>query len=149
MALPADSAAQHSMDILMEMAGAVGPLSRTALRDRTALGPRQFDEGLGLLTRSKLVCCESGSRGRYVLAQPADSIRVGQLREALGGKRAGRSRQNALPALADMHPETTLDQLHEALSSMDAGLCPYFDVCVALGGPEGPVIASPCTDHHH
>ena len=148
MPLPADSAAQHSMDILMEMAEAAGPLSLTALRERTALSPGQLDMGLQLLTRSKLVLREDGSRGRYSLAQPPDSIRVGQVREALAGSRSARARQVALPALADLDPTTTLANLREVLGSMDAGLCPYYDVCVALGGPEGPVIASPCKDEH-
>jgi len=142
------AAAQHGMDILMEMVAAPGPLSRTALRNRTALPLTKLDAGLKILTAGKVVRKERGPRGRYQLAVPADAISIGTLQQlfrvALGRQRSAGT-QVASP-LAGLDPRQTLAGLLGALGSADEGICPYYDACVALGGPEGPVIQACCKE---
>jgi len=138
--------AQHGMDILMEMVAASEPLSRTALRARTALSTAKLEAGLKILTRGKVVCKERGPRGRYRLAMPASASSIGTLARLF--QPACRRRRAADPAhnspLAGLDPRLTLAELHGAVGVADKSICPYYDVCVALGGPEGPVIQSRC-----
>jgi len=142
-------AAQHGMDILMEMAADPTPVSRTALRDRTALKPSQLDAGLIVLTRSKLVKREPGPRGRFQLTERPESLSIARLQHALSfdgkpnRKNPGTSKDIGL---ADLDPRMSLAQLRTAMVDVDTELCPYYDACVALGGPEGANIHSKCRE---
>ncbi|UCG16170.1 MAG: Rrf2 family transcriptional regulator [Phycisphaerales bacterium] len=147
MASPGLSAAHYGIDILMEMAAEPGPISRTALRSRTALTARQLEAGLNVLTASNLVAHEDGPQGRYLLAEAPEAISIQHLCRALAGASldsAVRPPAPAFPALADLDPQTTLDGLRRALGAADAELCAYYDACVSLGGPEGPAIHARC-----
>ena len=147
MASPGLSAVQYGIDILMEMAAESGPISRTALRKRTALTPRQLEAGLDALTASKLVAHEDGPQGRYSLAKAPEALSIKHLCRALAGASLNPSSSKpapAFPALAGLDPQTTLDGLRQALGAADAELCAYYDACVSLGGPEGPAIRSRC-----
>jgi hypothetical protein len=137
------------MDILMEMVAAPGPLSRTALKSRTALPPSKLDAGLKFLTASKVVKKERGPRGRYHLAAPPDAMTIGTLQRAFaaaGGRRRSAPKLQVASPLAGLDPRVTLAQLHGAVGTADQDLCPYYDACVALGGPEGPVIQNCCKE---
>jgi len=142
------AAAQHGMDILMEMVAAPGPLSRTALKNRTALSPTKLDAGLKVLTAGKVVRKERGPRGRYQLAMPAHAISIGILQRlfrAASGRRRSAGPEGSSP-LAGLDPQLTLAELHGAVGVADGGICPYYDACVALGGPDGPVIRTCCKE---
>jgi DNA-binding IscR family transcriptional regulator len=134
------------MDILMEMAADPTPISRTALRKRTALKPSQLDAGLDVLTSNKLVTREPGSRGRFHLAVPPESLSIAKLQKALStdGQRKPTGVSSKGLGLAGLDPQMSLAQLRVAMADVDADLCPYYDACVALGGPEGANIHSKC-----
>jgi DNA-binding IscR family transcriptional regulator len=153
-----DPASQGSADdgfhIVMEMASAPAGLSRSALKVRCGLSLRKLDDALGLLTRTGLVRRGRGRRGRYLLAHPPEKISLGQLQRHFGRhsrrdrQRASRSGNSSLRSLlADLDRNTTLAELSEATTLLDDGLCPYYDLCVALGGPEGPAVAQDCRGH--
>jgi DNA-binding IscR family transcriptional regulator len=150
-----DPAIQGSADdgfhVLMEMASAPTGLSRSALKTRCGLSPQKLDDALGLLTRSGLVRRGRGPRGRYSLAHAPQEISLRQLQGHLGRrtrpnrKRASGSGDSSLKTLlADLDRNTTLAELMDATASLDDGLCPYYDACVALGGPEGPAVRQDC-----
>jgi DNA-binding IscR family transcriptional regulator len=152
---PAGQGLDHDgFHILMEMASAPAGLSRSALKARCGLSPRKLDDALGRLTRAGLVKRGRGPRGRYSLAHPPEEILLGQLQGCFerrfrhDKKRASRSGDSSLKSLlADLDRNTTLAELSEATASLDDGLCPYYDACVALGGPEGPAVMYDCRGH--
>lgn len=143
--------AHNGFCILMEMASAPAGLSRSALKARCGFTLRKLDDALALLTRSGLIERPRGPRGRYSLSQPPEQISVDRLQQALGrlsrrdGKSTSRAGASSLRALlADLDRNSTLAELSEATASIDEGLCPYYDACVALGGPEGPAVTHDC-----
>ncbi len=133
----------------MEMAADPTPVSRTALKHRTALKPSQLDAGLDVLTRGKLVRREPGARGRFLLTASPEAISIKRLRDALSSD-GGRSKKKVPTGtgvgLTGLDPRMSLSQLRVALAEVDAELCPYYEACVALGGPEGPNIHSKCKE---
>lgn len=136
-------AAEHGLAIVLELANARDPVSLEDLEARTILSRGQLDAGLRLLESGSVVRRDEEAKPCYRLAEAPDRLPVGRVCEALAN---GGGASTGAPTLAGVDPRTTLAELRDAIAVADSEVCPYYDACIALGGPQGPFIKSCCRE---
>jgi Rrf2 family protein len=77
---------EYGLRCMLAIAGSDLPLTIPEISEREGLSQSHAAKLLSILRRAELVSANRGPAGGYQLGKPAETIRVGEVLEALGGK---------------------------------------------------------------